>query len=250
MKLVIEEYINHIAPYQFKFLLDSSLFTNERWYRQNWMTAEFNLVYRWHGMVPDHVELNGQTLLMTATLCANPLVTEHGLGPLFEAATLQPSGEIGPLNTPDFLMYVERASIELGRQADLATYNDYREMARFPRVTRFNQISGNPQVQRILHKLYGHVDNIEFYTGLFAEEGRPDSAVGALIGRLVGIDAFSQALTNPLLAPAVFNANTFSPLGLQIIQETHSLGQILHRNIPDTGRRYKVSLTRLDRQAA
>ena len=30
------------------------------------------------------------------------------------------------------------------------------------------------------------------------------------MGRLVGIDAFSQALTNPLLAPRTYNADTFS----------------------------------------
>ena len=30
---------------------------------------------------------------------------------------------------------------------------------------------------------------------------------------MVGVDAFSQALTNPLLAPRVFNEQTFSPLG-------------------------------------
>ena len=46
---------------------------------------------------------------------------------------------------------------------------------------------------------------------------RPNSVLPPLIGRLVGVDAFSQALTNPLLAPRVFNAQTFSPLGMEII---------------------------------
>ena len=35
----------------------------------------------------------------------------------------------------------------------------------------------------------------------------------SLIGRMVGVDAFSQALTNPLLAPRVFNERTFSERG-------------------------------------
>ena len=30
-------------------------FSNERWYRQNWMAIEFNLLYRWHGLVPSEL---------------------------------------------------------------------------------------------------------------------------------------------------------------------------------------------------
>jgi prostaglandin-endoperoxide synthase 2 len=49
LKIVIEEYINHIAPYYFKFRVDPPIVGKNRWYRQNWMTVEFNLLYRWHG---------------------------------------------------------------------------------------------------------------------------------------------------------------------------------------------------------
>jgi prostaglandin-endoperoxide synthase 2 len=62
---------------------------------------------------------------------------------------------------------------------------------------------------------------------------------------MVGIDAFSQAFTNPLLAPLVFNQTTFSPQGMEIIQSTRSLSDIVHRNVPDTNR-YFISLTRED----
>ena len=68
----------------------------------------------------------------------------------------------------------------------------------------------------------------------------------SLIGRLVAIDAFSQAFTNPLLAPRVFNERTFSPLGLELIRTTSTLSDMLHRNIPDAGRRYEVTMTRRD----
>ena len=111
-------------------------------------------------------------------------------------------------------------------------------------------ISGDAGVQRELQRLYEHVDNVEFYVGLFAEEVRAQSAVAALIGRLVGIDAFSQALTNPLLNPQVFNARSFTSSGLRLIRDTNSLADILHRNIPPGGKRYKVSLARLDIQGS
>ena len=86
--------------------------------------------------------------------------------------------------------------------------------------------------------MYGNVEQIEFYPGLFAEDVRRNAALPPLIGRLVAIDAFSQAFTNPLLSPRVFNPQTFSPLGWDLIRTTGSLSDLLHRNIPDSGRRY------------
>jgi prostaglandin-endoperoxide synthase 2 len=82
------------------------------------------------------------------------------------------------------------------------------------------------------------------YVGCYAEDTREGSALSSLIGRLVGIDAFSQALTNPLLSDSIFNEETFSPEGMQIIKTTNTLGDMLHRNIPPTSRRYKVTMTR------
>ena len=64
-------------------------------------------------------------------------------------------------------------------------------------------------MQAALKELYGTVDQIELFPGLFAEDARPNSVLPSLIGRMVGVDAFSQALTNPLLAPRVFNEETF-----------------------------------------
>jgi prostaglandin-endoperoxide synthase 2 len=68
----------------------------------------------------------------------------------------------------------------------------------------------------------------------------------ALIGRMVAIDAFSQAFTNPLLSPRVFNPETFSPYGWDLIRSTSTLSDLVHRNVPDAGRRYQVTMTRPD----
>jgi prostaglandin-endoperoxide synthase 2 len=48
--------------------------------------------------------------------------------------------------------------------------------------------------------------------------------------RLVAIDAFSQALTNPLLSEHVFNRGTFSKPGWKAIDETKTLRDIVVRN--------------------
>lgn len=239
MKIVIEDYINHIAPYHFRFSTDPASFTAERWYRQNWMTVEFSLVYRWHSMLPDTFVHAGARMRMQDSMWHNELLTGHGLGPLFEESSGQPAAQLGLFNTPEFLVPVELASVRLGRAARLRSYNDYRELLEFPRVTAFDQISSDDRVRKELERLYGHVDNLELYVGLYAEDRRRNAALPPMVGRLVGIDAFSQALTNPLLAESVFHPETFSPVGWEEIRSLHSLSDLVHRNVPG-GRRYRV----------
>ena len=68
---------------------------------------------------------------------------------------------------------------------------------------------------------------------MFAEDRRPNSVLPPLIGRLVGLHAFSQLMTHPLFGRQVYNTETFSPRGAQIIAETKSLADIVRRNLPD-----------------
>jgi prostaglandin-endoperoxide synthase 2 len=126
----------------------------------------------------------------------------------------------------------------------MASYNDYREVLKHPRVTDFDQVTGDKEAQALLKKFYGHVDNIEFYVGIYSEDDRKDSAIPLLIERLIAIDAFSVVLTNPLLSDRVFNEQTFSPVGWQEIQRTQSLSDLLHRNVPQDGRKLRVSFSR------
>jgi prostaglandin-endoperoxide synthase 2 len=173
------------------------------------------------------------------------MILERGLGAMFEETSSQPASRIGLFNTPDFLVTMaELPSIQLGREAQMASYNDYRELCGFPRVTAFDQISADERTQSELARLYGNVDGIEFYVGLCAEDVRPNSALAPLIGRLVGIDAFSQALTSPLLAENVFNEATFSPVGWEIVNADISLAELVNRNTPQNGRPYRVTFAR------
>ncbi|SBW21907.1 hypothetical protein FDG2_2165 [Candidatus Protofrankia californiensis] len=160
--------------------------------------------------------------------------------------TNQPTGRIGLFNTDGALYDIEVQSILQAREVQVASYNDYRANCRFPRVTDFNQISADARVQQALCDLYGTVDRIEYYVGIFAEDLRSNSALPPLMGRMVGVDAFSQALTNPLLASRVFNKQTFSPLGMAMIEAPTRLSDLVQRNLPPGAPQYFVSLTRRD----
>ena len=141
LKIVLEDYINHITPYHFQFFTDPPAFSDAKWYRPNWMAVEFTLVYRWHSMLPDTLIHEGKKMSMPDSMWNNEMIIKKGLGAIFEESCSQPAAQLGLFNTPDFLIPTEIASILLGRGAKLRSYNDYREMCKFPRVTDFNQIS-------------------------------------------------------------------------------------------------------------
>ena len=251
-KVVIEEYINHISPFRFQFRLEPGRFERQSWYRTNWMTIEFNLLYRWHSLVPDKYRMrfvpeSPEPLVefpIRDTMFNNCLLTERGLGGVLEDASRQTAGEIGLLNTTEWLLRFEQSSLQLGRRARLPGYNAYRELTGRRPARDFAEISTNDEICLRLKEVYKTVDQVEFYTGIFAEPVITNAALAELTGDLVAIDAFSQALTNPLLSARLFNKKTFTEVGMEVIASTTRLSDILHRNLPGRGQQYYLSMTR------
>lgn len=243
IKIVVEEYINHISPYHFQLLADPSVCWHEAWNKPNWIPIEFNLLYRWHSLVPDYYEISGQTIPTAEVLFDGSLLTRSGLAAAAVSASCQRAWEIGLFNTGPALLDIELLTVQQGRTHQLGSYNDYREAVGYPRVTRFEQITDNQDKIDALRKLYGDVENIEFFVGLFAEDTSPRSAVPPLIGRMVALDAFSQALTNPLMSEHVFNEHTFTHEGMRTIEATRSLQDIVNRNLARGQKPVSISMT-------
>ena len=76
------------------------------------------------------------------------------------------------------------------------------------------------------------MDRLEWYVGIFAEDYTNYLMMGELLTTMVANDAFTQALTNPLLSRSVFTEDTVSPVGMNIIKATDSLQQLVARNSP------------------
>ena len=132
-----------------------------------------------------------------------------------------------------FLIPVEKATIQMGRRARVAGYNDYRQACGYPRLQSIDDISSDDTVRGALKTVYrDQIDAVELYPGLYAEDVEDGGVLGDLMGTMVGVDAFSQALTNPLLDPRLFSADTFSGTGMAAIRKTNSLKDIVLRNIP------------------
>ncbi len=245
LKIVVEEYINHISP-SFRFRTDPPMAWDAPWNKTNWMTTEFSLLYRWHSLIPETITWNGTPRPVFLTLMNNQLLLEGGLARAFSDMSAQAAGELGAFNTIDALLHLEMDAIKQGRLCELASYSDYRDYVSLPRPTDFTDISKNPQVIEFLRGAYKSVDDIDFYVGLFAEDPVKNSPLPPLLLRMVAVDAFSQALTNPLLSKSVFNAETFSEPGWEAIHNTKSLRDVLERNIPGTIANARISMTLSD----
>ncbi len=244
INIVIEEYINHIAPLPFKLISDPSVAWTADWNRPNWMTVEFSLLYRWHSLMPDQIKWSSDEIIDTKNFKQNnaPL-TRVGLEAAFEAASKTRAGVLGAFNTAAALLPIEAAAVEQGRFNKLDTYNNYRIAFGRSAARTFADISSREEVQAELQRLYGTVDRVEFYPGLFAEDLVDGSPLPELILRMVAVDAFSQALTNPLLSQHVFNPLTFTDYGWQTIQTTHSLADLVARNVPKPTPGMKISMS-------
>ncbi|UOY02221.1 peroxidase family protein [Blastococcus sp. PRF04-17] len=240
LKIVVEEYIRHIAPYDPPLKVLPGFAARKPWNRAGWIAVEFNLLYRWHMLVPETVTTEDGVVEAKSFLRDNnALVVEKGIEWVMAQASRSRASRIGLFNTPLFMTdrespehpSVEERSIGLMRFARLASYNDYRERFGMERKKSFAEVSSDPEVQRRLEQLYGDVDHLEWYVGIWAEDHPGDQIMGDLLTAMVGYDAFTQALTNPVLAPQVFTEDTFTRAGMTVIRKTGTLQDILARNI-------------------
>lgn len=250
IKLVIEEYINHITSACFRFICAPSVVWKANWNRPNWMTIEFALLYRWHSLIPGKIAWAGGEVEASSMVLDNRFLTGIGLAEGFRLTCAQNATAVGLHNTAPFLEPVEQAAVQQGRNLKVASYNAYRQIMGMKPVTEFNQMTADPERQKDLKAVYGTPDAVEFYPGLFAEDVNPNTPMPNLMGLMVALDAFSQALTNPLLAENIYNPATFTDWGMGQIETTGTVFDLLVRNtpggLPPAADRQTYGMTRRD----
>jgi len=264
IKFVVEEYINHINTSKFRITANSKVAWEADWNRPNWMTVEFSLLYRWHSLVPSKIRWGGQDKPLMSLFMDNKPLTDVGLATAFADISANNATELGLGNSdPIFVStatMAELRAVEQGRSNKLASYNDYRRAMKRDPAASFEDVVGKSNdpkekarraalVAR-LKTLYGNVDNLEYYVGIFAEPRSENGPLPSLISVMVAMDAFSQAFTNPLLSEHVWGDETnrqatFTDAGIAEINRTSVLRDVLARNTTDLGDRF-VGMTRRD----
>ena len=242
LKVIIQDYINHLSSTAFKIFIEIGFADRQEWCRTNRIAAEFDLLYRWHALVPDVCVVDGREIANEIFRYNNAFLTERGVESFLASASEQRAGRIQLQNTPVFLVDAELAAIQKSRDWAIAPFNSYRERFGLPRYRSFDDLTGDKALADRLRQIYDDVGDVELLIGLLAEKRGRESIFGELMSFMVGSDAFSQALTSPLLANEVYSEGTFSAAGMKSIESTQSLDDIAQRNSRMNGRRAHFGL--------
>ncbi|WP_300036843.1 peroxidase family protein [uncultured Roseobacter sp.] len=230
IKIVVEDYINHISPLPFHLRADPSVAWDAPWNKPNWITTEFSLLYRWHALIPDQIRWGGNLHPVHETFMNNALLIDGGLTAGFADISATQAAELGPRNTAEPLLHIEISSMKQDRFCELASFSDYCDYLGQNRPFSFEDISSDPEVAGMLREFYDKPRDVDFHVGLFCEDRVTNSPLPNIILLFVALDAFSQALTNPLLSRHVFKRSTFSGPGWDTIAKTGSIRDVLERN--------------------
>jgi prostaglandin-endoperoxide synthase 2 len=241
LTIVVNDYIRHIGGV-FPFSLDRTFAEKKPWYRTNRISIEFNLVYRWHSLIPDTFTLAGTPLGHEDYRFNNVLVEQHGVERVISDASSQGAGRMGLFNTPRFMDPAEQHGLKWARDFGVRPFNDYRKRFGMSRYSSIDDFADGPEVAEALKRVYNNnMDEVEFTIGLFAEKRGENETMPDTLRRMVAYDAFTHILTNPVLSTEVHCPDTFSKAGWKLIQENATLEQVIRRNCDET-KLTKVSL--------
>ena len=240
LNTVLTDYIRHISQRNFPIDIIPGFADKKSWYRSNRISIEFNLLYRWHELVPESFDFLEDPADYRHN---NVLLLDKGPELLIDALSKQRAGKLRLGNLPEHLSMVKADSIDLMRSAQIYTYNSYRERFGLPRAFSFKDVTKDPELLEKLKALYPDgIESLEWFVGLYAEDHGKPGIMGPLMLRMVAHDAFTQALTNPLLANGVYNTKTFSAVGMEEIEKRGSLFDLIRRNT-DTSIDFRCSFS-------
>jgi len=183
----------------------------------NQVSAEFNLVYRWHAAISDRDDKWSQDLFaeLFEGKKAEDVPQREFLGKLMvletELTALEPpqrpfaklnrqldgtfkdedlikiitssvndcANAFGPRQVPAVMKAVEILGIQQARSWNLATLNEFRKHFLLKPHDSFSSITRDPEVAEQLKHLYGHPDNVELYPGLVVEDAKEPRTPGS-----------------------------------------------------------------------
>ncbi|XP_061489998.1 prostaglandin G/H synthase 2 [Rhineura floridana] len=232
IKIVIEDYVQHLSGYHFKLKFDPELLFNQRFQYQNRIAAEFNTLYHWHPLLPDTFQIQDQEYTYQQFIYNNSIMLEHGLSHMVQSFSKQRAGRVaGGRNVPAAVQKVAKASIDQSRQMRYRSLNEYRKHFLLKPFQSFEELTGEKEMAAELEELYGDIDAMELYPALLVEKPRPGAIFGETMIELGAPFSLKGLMGNAICSPEYWKPSTFGgKVGFDIVK-TASIQSLICNNV-------------------
>lgn len=213
------------------------------------LTEDFVTVYRMHPLIPDDYELRehrfGQRL-ETLTFndvqggAAEGVARKTGLTDSLYSLGIANPGAITLHNYPRALTHFERdgeiidlsvVDLVRSRRRGVPRYNDFRAGLHKPRVSRFEDLTHDPEEAALLRDVYRNVDEVDTMVGLFAENPPRGFGFSDTAFRIFILMA-SRRLQSDRFLTVDFRPEVYTPLGMDWVSRT-GMNAVILRHCPE-----------------
>ncbi|XP_031440816.1 prostaglandin G/H synthase 1 [Clupea harengus] len=210
IRIVIEDYVQHLSGYLLDLKFDPELLFNSRFQYQNRISLEFNHLYHWHPLMPDSFHIDGDEIQYSQFIFNTSILTHYGVETLVEAFSKQHAGQVGGgKNIHPVIIKVTAGVIRESRQLRVQPFNEYRKRFNLEPYASFFELTENAEIARELEELYGDIDALEFYPGLLLEKTRPGAIFGESMVEMGAPFSLKGLLGNPICSPEYWKPSTF-----------------------------------------
>lgn len=231
IKIVIEDYVQHLSNYNYKLLFKPELLFGEQFQYQNRIALEFNHLYHWHPLMPEEFNVEGTNYTVKDFLYNPGLVVKHGMGTFVDSLSRQRAGAFTVKNHGKYTIPVVKELIKHGRTLRLQSFNNYRKRFNLEAFTSFEELTGEKKLAKELENMYGDIDAVEFYVGLITEKRRNKAVFGEGVVEMGGPYSVKGLMANPICSPKYWKPSTFGgDVGFDIVN-TASLEKLFCQNL-------------------
>ena len=168
----------------------------------------------------------------------------YALGELIKDAIEEPANAFGARGTPSCMKVVDvLGQLQARNVFNVCTMNEFRNYLNLAPFKSFEEWNPDPEIAHAAETLYGHIDQLELYPGLLAEEAKPNmpgSGVqpGHTIGRGILDDAVALVRGDRFLTHDL-NASTLTNWGVAQLKPAHGayggfLSNLLFNALPNS----------------
>ena len=213
------------------------------------LTEDFVTVYRMHPLLPDDyifydfstgASRGQKKFLQIQGDMADDAMRETGLRDALYSFGVAHPGAITLHNFPEALRHFERNGeiIDLSvvdiirtRRRGVPRYNGFRRGLHMPEVKRFEDMTSNPETNRLLKEIYGDVEKVDTVIGLLGEQPPPGFGFSDTAFRIFILMA-SRRLQSDRFLTVDFRPEIYTPFGMDWIAN-NSMTSLILRHCPE-----------------